>query len=133
VAGGIVLSMTALPMLAATRIGARILKSEEEEGEERADVSIVPLAFPLLAGPGAITAVIALTREAPPPAPPLVVILCAALALAVTFIILRGSSRIASLLGATGTNILTRLSGLIILVVAVQFILEGAKAFFAVN
>jgi multiple antibiotic resistance protein len=131
VAGGIVLAMTALPMLAATRIGARILPSEEEEGVEKSDISIVPLAIPLLSGPGAITAVIALTQQAPPPAPPILVILCAALVLAVTFLILRASSRIASILGATGLNVLTRISGLIILVVAVQFILEGAKAFFA--
>jgi len=133
VAGGIVLAMIALPMLAATRMGTRILPSEEEEGAEKADISIVPLAIPLLSGPGAITAVIALTQHSPPPAPRLVVICVMALVLAATYFILGASARIARGLGATGLNVLTRVSGLIILVVAVQFVLEGTKAFFAIH
>jgi multiple antibiotic resistance protein len=130
VAGGLVLTMMALPMLSATRLGSRLLAEEEVECAEKADISIVPLAIPLLAGPGAITAVMAFTQTTPPPAPLLIVILTAGLVLIVSYFILRASSRIAHALGDSGVNVLTRISGLLILVVAVQFILDGARAFF---
>lgn len=130
VAGGLVLLFFSLPMLTAVRGRSRIMPTEEEEGAEKADISIVPLAIPLLAGPGAITAVIVLAQNGGRGTLP-VVIGAAAVVLGATWLLLLAASRIARLLGTTGINVLTRIMGLITLVIAVQFVLAGARAFFA--
>jgi len=130
VAGGLVLLFFSLPMLTAVRGRSRIMPTEEEEGAEKADISVVPLAIPLLAGPGAITAVIVLSQSGDH-ATRAVVIGAAAAALVITWGLLLAAGRIARVLGATGINVVTRIMGLITLVIAVQFVLAGAKSFFA--
>ena len=129
VAGGMVLLVFSLPMLTAVPGLARIRPAEEEEGAEKADVSIVPLAIPLLAGPGAITTMIVFSQQGS--AATLVFPIAAAAAvLFLTYLMLAAAGRLARFLGATGINVLTRVMGLITLVIAVQFILAGARAFF---
>jgi len=130
VAGGLVLLFFSLPMLTAVRGMSRIHPSEEVEGAEKEDISIVPLAIPLLAGPGAITAAIVLAQGGGLETQ-VVVIGAVAVALVITWNLLMGAGRIARMLGTTGINVLTRIMGLITLVIAVQFVLAGAKAFFS--
>ena len=126
VGGGLVLLLMALAMLNA-RVGEMRQTSEERrELEEREYSGVVPLAVPLLAGPGAIgTTIIAahtggIVHNA-------VLALCIALVCVLLWLVLRLAPAIANRLGTTGLNIATRLLGLLLAAIAVQTMAEGLK------
>ena len=129
VAGGLVLLLMALAMLNAQVGGVRQSKAEADE-LQTGDVSgIVPLAFPLLAGPGAIsTSIIAaerggLTHQ-------LAVIGCIGLVCLVSWVVLARAHAIADRLSLSGLNIATRILGLLLAAMAVQTMAEGLKDLF---
>jgi multiple antibiotic resistance protein len=129
VGGGLVLLLMALAMLSAqageirqTRAEARELKSREYSG-------VVPLAVPLLAGPGAIgTTVIA--AQAGGLAHGALLALCIALVCALLWVVLRLAHGIAGRMGTTGLNIATRLLGLLLAAIAIQTMAEGLRVLF---
>ena len=128
--GGILILLTAIAMMGAY---APLLKStavEEREAEESQNVAVVPLAVPLLAGPGAITTVIILHNAAPGWAESLIMLSIIAGIAAVTLVLFMQADRIAGLLGRTGMNIFTRLLGLILTSYAVEIIAAGIKGLF---
>jgi multiple antibiotic resistance protein len=129
IAGGIIIFLTALPMLSARRVTMKSQKPEELEGAEKEDISIVPLAIPILAGPGAITTVVILSDRHPFFSGKLLILGCAALVCLIVYIVLTQAQRLAKLIGQTGLHILTRIMGLILLVLAVQFALNGIESF----
>jgi multiple antibiotic resistance protein len=124
IAGGIVLGLMALDMLRAQRT-TRETKEEIEEGVEKPDVAITPLAMPMLAGPGAISTVMVLMQKATPWTASFPIYTAIAVTGLATFLLLRGSELIVKLLGKTGINIMSRLMGLVLATIAVQFILTG--------
>lgn len=91
------------------------------------DISITPLAIPMICGPGAITNAILLMEEATTVAHKVVLVLSIALIMALTYIILISSSKISHKLGDTGNKVLMRLMGLIVMVIAVEFFFSGLK------
>jgi multiple antibiotic resistance protein len=91
------------------------------------DISITPLAIPMICGPGAITNAILLMEEATTVAHKIVLVLSIALIMALTYIILISSSKISHKLGDTGNKVLMRLMGLIVMVIAVEFFFSGLK------
>src|SRR6266571_2032254 len=115
IAGGIVLGLSAFEMLRADR-PSRESKEEIREGIEKVDISITPLAIPLLAGPGA-------TSKAPVPVYVAVVLTGVA-----TYVLLSFSVYIQRALGTTGILVLSRLMGLVLATIAVQFVLDGLHA-----
>ena len=126
IAGGVILGLSALEMVRAER-RSRETREEVAEGSEKADAAITPLAIPMLAGPGAISTVLVLMNRASGwsgAIPIYTAILAAGIA---TFLILRASEPFHRLLGKTGINVLTRLMGLVLATVAVQFILDGLR------
>jgi multiple antibiotic resistance protein len=129
VAGGLVLILTALDMLRAKPASTRTSPEETTEGMEQEDIAIVPLAMPLLAGPGALATVMTLmgqygnTLEGS-----LSVLLSIVLTTLVAYLVLRSANVIRRVLRATGIAILERVFGLILAAVAVQFVFEGGKA-----
>lgn len=128
IAGGILVFVIAFRMLFAVRPGQKTSPQEEQEAIAKEDVSVFPLAIPLLSGPGAITTMILLRsncRDVIHYALILAVIVVVSL---LTYFILRESQYLMKLLGQTGINILTRLMGLILSVIAVQFVIDGIKA-----
>jgi multiple antibiotic resistance protein len=129
VGGGLVLLLMALAMLNA-EVG-RVRQSQEEADEfQSGDVSgVVPLAFPLLAGPGAISTAI-IVAESGGPAHHFAVIVCIALVCLVSWIALRQAHAIASRLSLTSLNIATRILGLLLAAMAVQTMAEGLKGLF---
>jgi multiple antibiotic resistance protein len=127
VAGGIVLLITALDMLRARRSPTRTSPAEEEEGAEKEDIALVPLAMPLLAGPGAIATVMVLMSRGKGPAGVASVILAIVITFVVTYLLLRGAGVVQRVLGKSGVAILERVMGLILAALAVQFIAEGAR------
>jgi multiple antibiotic resistance protein len=95
------------------------------------DVSITPLAIPMICGPGAISNAIILMQDAETIEKKGVLIATIAIVLLLTFVILYSSGRIIKLLGVTGNNVMMRLMGLIVMVIAVEFFFSGLKPILA--
>jgi multiple antibiotic resistance protein len=122
-----VLLLMALAMLNAQAGGVRQSKAEAQEFEAGDVTGVVPLAFPLLAGPGAIsTSIIAAERG--PLAHQVAVIGCIAIVCLVSWIVLSRAHAIAARLSLTGLNVATRILGLLLAAMAVQTMAEGLKA-----
>jgi multiple antibiotic resistance protein len=129
VGGGLVLLLMALAMLNAQAGGVRQSQAEAREFESGELSGVVPLAIPLLAGPGAIsTAVIAV--ESGGLMHQLAIVACIAVVCALSWAVLRAASAIARGMGTTGLNIATRILGLLLAAMAVQTMAEGLKQLF---
>lgn len=127
VAGGILLLMTALDMLRAQVSRTKTTPGEQQEGAEKDDVAIVPLAMPLLAGPGAMATVMVLMSKGNTVLSAVPVILAIVITFIASYFVLRASSLVVKVLKHSGVAILERVMGLILAAIAVQFIAEGAK------
>lgn len=128
VAGGALLFLTALEMLFEKRTQRR--KGQGDAAEPANDPSVFPLAIPLIAGPGAIATMILLTGQNEGDIGWLVAIHGVMLAvLAVTFVLFLASSFIERVLGPLGITVVTRLLGMLLAALAIQFILDGLAAF----
>ena len=125
IAGGILLFLLAVDMLRAQPSRQRTSPEEEAEGADRSDVSIFPLAIPILSGPGATSTVMVLVSRAEHVWQYAVVFGAIALTALVTYLLLRASLRFERRLGRTGMNVLQRVMGLILAATAVQFVVEG--------
>ncbi len=127
IAGGIVLLLLALDMIRTQPSRTRITEKEVEAGAGQEDVAIVPLAMPLLAGPGSIATVVVLMARARtgPWWHALPVLGAIAVTAAASYLILAGAARTERVLGRTGLAILERAAGLLLVAVAVQFMLDG--------
>jgi len=126
VAGGLLLFKIALDM-----INAQLERETDEEQAEsrlRTDVSVFPLAIPLIAGPGALASVLILTGTAPGGVWGFLVVLAmAALVLFITYWSLRAALRFSNLLGRTGINVITRILGILLAALAVQYVADGVR------
>lgn len=131
IAGGLILWLVAMDMLRGQRTTQ---ESSEEitEGEEKDDVAVTPLAVPMLAGPGAISTVMVLAGQARSIPESIVVYGSVVLTAALSWAVLRLGERLIVVLGQTGIRVMTRIMGLLLAAVAVQFVVTGAHdAFFA--
>jgi len=132
VSGGILLFLLAIDMVFARPSGLRSTTvREQEEAQYKDDISVFPLAFPLLAGPGTLTTILLLTSGLRPQERPLLFfgllgVLLGVLALTLLTLLL--APRLTELLGETGANVVDRLLGVILAALAVQFVLEGLRA-----
>jgi multiple antibiotic resistance protein len=127
VAGGMVLLLLALDMIRTQPSRTRITQGEVEAGADKEDIAIVPLAMPLLAGPGSIaTAIVLMARARTGPwwhaMPVLGAIVVTA---AASYAILAGASRTERVLGRTGLAILERAAGMLLVAIAIQFMIDG--------
>jgi multiple antibiotic resistance protein len=130
VAGGVILLVIALDMLRARPTAVRESPEEQAEGMSKEEIAIFPLAIPMLAGPGAITAVTLLAQRAVTLEHRLVLLGNIALVSLASFLILRFAARRSSSLSVIVLKITTRLMGLMLASIAVQFILNGVRVFF---
>jgi multiple antibiotic resistance protein len=129
--GGLLLFLIALEMVFARPSGTRTSSPEEAETRERADISVFPLAFPFIAGPGALATI--LLAFGPPGMTPLLFagqLLCVLVVLLLTLAILYLATPAMRVLGVTGTNVINRLSGVVLGALAVQFIVDGLRGSF---
>ncbi len=133
IAGGILLFLVAIDMIFARQSGLRSATvREQEEARFKEDISVFPLAFPLIAGPGALTTVILLTGAVHGHLLQFVAVLVIlAIVLAVTFVALLTSGAIMRLLGVTGSNVVDRLLGVVLAAMAVQFVIDGVRSVIA--
>ncbi|MDX1653682.1 MAG: MarC family protein [Candidatus Competibacteraceae bacterium] len=126
-AGGILLLLLAIDMVFARHSGISGLTSiEGEEASSKQDISIFPLAVPLIAGPGAIASVILLMGEVQGELTgQLTVLLVLVVVLLLTLAALLLAGRIVGLFGITGVNVITRVLGIVLAALAAQYILDG--------
>lgn len=120
ISGGILLLLTALDMLFERRT-----KRREDKVIELPDPSVFPLATPLIAGPGAIASVILLMGEADGLAGSLTVVGVLAVVVLCVFLLFVAGGALEKIVGQTGINVVTRLLGMLLAALAVQFILDG--------
>ncbi len=127
VAGGALLFLTALDMLFERRTKRR--EDQAEADDDRPDPSVFPLAIPLIAGPGSIASVILLTGENPG-LPGLALVLGVMVSvLLIVLLLFMASGVLERALGKTGINVVTRLLGMLLAALSVQFILDGLRAY----
>jgi multiple antibiotic resistance protein len=132
IAGGGLLLLAAINMVVAKDSGFHSTTAgESKEAFKREDVSVFPLAIPLIAGPGALTTVVMLARQAEEInlLAQVQVILMLFLVLGITYALLRMGDRIMRFLGVIGTNVLTRVFGIILAALAVQIMINGFSGF----
>jgi multiple antibiotic resistance protein len=125
IAGGILLLLTALDMLFQRRSKRR--EDTAEEDDDLDDPSVFPLAIPLIAGPGSIATVILLAGTQPGFTG--LGLSLAVMVLVVTFIFFEAATPLERLLGKTGINVVSRLLGMLLAALAVQFMLNGLQDF----
>ncbi len=123
VVGGVIFFIMGMDMLQA-RLGQVKIKDEEVKNYVT-DISITPLAIPMICGPGAITNIIVLMEDANSVSKKTVLISVVALIMLLTYVILYSSSKLFKLLGQTGINVMMRIMGLIVMVIAVEFFFSG--------
>lgn len=128
VAGGILLFLTALDMLFDRRTKRREDRADLDDPDHE-DPSVFPIAIPLIAGPGAIASVILLTGEKPGAEGLITVLAITLLTLVVMAVTLQLSGNLERAMGKTGINIVTRLLGMLLAALSVQFVLDGLFAF----
>jgi multiple antibiotic resistance protein len=132
IGGGVMLFLIALDMVFARE--EKTTPAEKAETRRRADISVFPLAFPLISGPGALATVL-LTFGSAPPDPLLYAGLVGVIALVVglTLLFMLATPLVMRVLGVTGANVVSRVAGVILAALAVQFILDGLRGAFGIG
>ena len=125
--GGFIFFIYALQMLGLIPSGLKTSLEEERESEEKENVALVPLATPLLAGPGAITAVLAWRREIQDPWALPMIILAILMVGWIVFLTFDFGRYLNRRIGLGGIRVATRIMGLLLAVIAVQFMINGIK------
>lgn len=131
-AGGLLLFVVSFQMLHAQHSRVRQTEEEEKEGATRQDVAVFPLAIPLLAGPGAIASVFILMERARDWQDILFVYSAIVLTMLLSFVILAFAPRVSPYLGTIGMNVLTRVMGLILAAISMQFVIDALLEAFPV-
>ena len=128
IAGGLMLFLMALDMMRAQPSRTRSSPEEHAEGVAKEDVAIVPMAIPMLSGPGAIaTVMVLMSRAAWKPFATIAVFLAITITCAVTWILLRSASAAEKFLPKTTLHVLERVMGLLLAAVAVEFVVGGLR------
>ena len=133
IAGGVLLFLTALEMLFQRRQTRRKDNAEEGAAEHADDPSVFPLALPLICGPGAITTIILLSSGAQSAIDLIAIGGIVAIVLFTVFLSFLVSIPLERLLGKTGINILTRILGILLAALSIQFILDGIAQSFGIG
>ena len=131
IAGGTLLFLIALEMVFARAAGSRTTVPEQEECRRRDDISVFPLAFPFMAGPGALATILLTAGELR--GRPLAFggfLAVVALVFTICWLLMLATPRLMSVLGVTGANVVNRLSGVVLAALAVQFIVDGIRGNF---
>jgi multiple antibiotic resistance protein len=131
IAGGILLFLLAIDMIFARHSGLRSTTVREQaEAAHKPDVSVFPLAFPLIAGPGALTTVLLMANSWRTTFEFVGMLFLLLVVLGMALISLLSAPFIMRLLGQTGANVISRLLGLVLAALAVQFVIDGIKTSF---
>jgi len=132
IAGGLLLFLLAVDMVFARQSGLRSTTvREQDEARYRDDISVFPMAFPLIAGPGALATLLLFVVEARGEPVQLVLVLGVVMAvLVITLVLLLGTTVVMRVLGITGANVVSRLLGVVLAALAVQYVVDGISQLF---
>jgi multiple antibiotic resistance protein len=127
IAGGMILLLIGLEMLQAKRSATQEATGDAEEAAQKEDAGIVPLGIPMLSGPGAISAVMVMVGQVPSlwHWEMAAIIISITLTSLVSYWVLSGAGRVRHVLGETGIHVLTRVMGLLLVALAMQFFVNG--------
>ena len=127
IAGGLILFGIAMGMIRKGVDEGEAAAGDDAHGDGRLakDISVIPLAIPFISGPGSIATVMILTKEAPTGWHLLLVFLAIAITTGACYLAMINSKYLVRLLGETGKEIITRIFGVILSVIAVQFVING--------
>ncbi|HET9329562.1 MAG TPA: MarC family protein [Steroidobacteraceae bacterium] len=131
--GGLLLFLLSLEMVFARESGTRTSSSEAAESKRRADISVFPLAFPFIAGPGALATLLLWFGPLQLPAQGALFgayLVAATLVLLISLVLMLLADPLMRIIGVTGANVASRLSGVILGALAVQFVLDGLRRTF---
>ena len=131
--GGLLLFLIALEMVFARDSGTRTSSSERAEAVRRADISVFPIAFPFIAGPGALATILLWFGPISVTHQPLMfmgLLFAVVLVLVISLIMMWAADPLMRGLGVTGANVANRLAGVILGALAVQFVIDGLRASF---
>ncbi|MEL6446622.1 MAG: MarC family protein [Pseudomonadota bacterium] len=128
IAGGILLFLMAVDMVFARQSGLRSTTvREQDEARYREDISVFPLAFPLIAGPGALATLLLLLVEMGDSWPEFFGLMAMAmLVLAIALVLMLLTTPVMRVMGETGANVVSRLFGVVLVALAVQYVVDGA-------
>jgi multiple antibiotic resistance protein len=127
IAGGVIFFGIGMDMLQAKRSRVKTTEEEEKEGMTKEEVGVTPLGIPMITGPGAITTVMVLMTQARDPVFVGILFGAILIVLALTYVVLSTAPRVVGFFGQTGLNVMTRIMGLLVTVIAVQFIVDGSR------
>jgi multiple antibiotic resistance protein len=130
ICGGILLFLIALELLHGRATTTGTSSKEERLAEEKEDVSVTPLAIPLLAGPGAIATTLIFAGRAHDLLSLLVLAEGAAIVFALTYVFFYWADELGRMVGALGMRIVTRIAGLLLAFIAAQYVIDGARTLF---
>jgi len=131
IAGGTLLFLIALEMVFARTSGTKSTTTEKEEAKTRDDISVFPLAFPFIAGPGALATILLTSGELwGKPLEFAAFLGVVFLVMLICWLLMLATPRLMKVFGVTGANVMSRLSGVILAALAVQFIVEGIRGAF---
>lgn len=135
VAGGVVLFMIAMDMVRGMTSPSKLTEKEKIDSMDREQIGIIPLGIPLLAGPGSISTVMITMSASGQPIlfTTMVVVISIAVVMAISYLILRQSDRIFIKIGRAGTKAISRIMGLILATIAIQFIASGIIGLFNIT
>ena len=127
VAGGVLLFLQALTLTFSNPGLSSISASETRDAQQAGDIAIFPLAFPLIAGPGSLSAVVLVMGRTQAWVERVAVLMMVLVCLAATYVAMLASERLVRRLGQTGADVVGRISGVLLAGLAVQFIFDGVR------
>jgi len=127
IAGGVIFFGIGMDMLQARRTRGKTTEEEEREGMTRTEVGVTPLGIPMITGPGAITTVMVLMTRADTALQQGIVFGNILVVVLISWLVLALSPGLVRAMGQTGLNVMTRIMGLLVTVIAVQFIVDGIR------
>jgi multiple antibiotic resistance protein len=125
IAGGILFLRIGINMLEAKVSRTKSTPKESEEASGNDDIALTPIGIPLIAGPGAITSVMILAAQAISFEQKVIFYLNIIITLLITFMVLKLGKKLTKKLGTAGLRVIERIMGMILMVVAIQFIIDG--------
>jgi len=131
IAGGVMLFLIALEMVFARESGTKTSSEEKTEVQQRSDISVFPLAFPFIAGPGAMaTVLLTFGTLRPDTVLTLGLLGVIAIVLLITLVLMLLAQVVMRVMGVTGAHVVSRLTGVVLAALAVQFMVDGLKGAF---
>lgn len=127
IAGGIIIFAIGLEMLQGKRVRAKATKEEEDGAVQTDEVAVAPLGIPMIVGPGAITTVMVLMTQADTIAHVAVILASIGFVLGSIYVTLNAGPRLIRFFGQSGLNVMTRIMGLLVAVIGVQFVVDGVR------